>query len=226
MQKKKGAERRRNEVATGLLLILVAVSFVTSLLLDFKFVSPYATLQEDLNYLFENIQNQKISSVTWLVTAVITLLVIPFYITLFRRKLKLLSTLNGLLMLAASAGFMTMALVGLELHREISGIVAEHLDQAGDQIDLQLLGQFQKEQFYRLIGSSCVGVWALGLSLTRIRVPRFPMISTLLLMISGPVLVFFNWYDPDHLAHTGAMTGIIIGVTIFSVRLINKGIFD
>jgi len=226
MQKKKGGERRRNEVATGLLLILVSVSFVASLLLDFKFVSPYATLQEDLNYLFENIRNQKISSITWLVTAVISLLIIPFYITLFRRELKLLSYLNGLLMLAASAGFMTMALVGLELHREISGIVAEHLDQAGDQINLQLLGQFHREQFFRLIGSSCVGVWALGLSLTRIRVPRFPMISTLLLMISGPALVFFNWYDPDHLAHTGAMAGIIIGVTIFCVRLINKGIFD
>jgi len=38
------------------------------------------------------------------------------------------------------------------------------------------------------------------------------------------VLIFFNWYDPDHLARTGAMAGIMIGVVVFCVRLINRGL--
>ncbi len=208
------------------MLILVAVSYVASLLLDFRFVSPYATLQEDLNYLSENAMGQKISSIAWLLTALFSALAIPFYLTLFRKKTNFLSYLNSILMLGASAGFLIMALVGLELHREISGLVAESISQTGDQLHLQLLEQFRKEQFYRLIGSSCVGAWALGLSLSRIKVKRFPMVSTLLLIISGPALVFFNWYDSDHLGHTAAMAGIIIGVSIFCVRLINKGISD
>ncbi len=207
-------------------MILVTISYITSLLLDFKFVSPYATLQEDLTYLAEHIRNQKISSIAWLGTAVVTALAIPFYITLFRKKLRLLSYLNGLLMLAASTGFLLMSLVGLDLFHDISGIVDESIAQSGDELKLQLLNQFRKEQLYRLMGSSCVGIWALGLSLTRFRIPRFPMVSTILLMISGPALVFFNWYDPDHIGRTGAMAGIIIGITIFCVRLINKGIFD
>ena len=86
MQEKKGRTGRRNEVLTGLILILVAISFVTSLLLDFKFVSPYATLQEDLSYLSENDISQKISSIAWLVTALITALSIPFYFSIFRKK--------------------------------------------------------------------------------------------------------------------------------------------
>lgn len=208
------------------MLILVAGSYVASLLLDFRFVSPYATLQEDLNYLSENAMGQKISSIAWLLTALFSALAIPFYLTLFRKKTNFLSYLNSILMLGASAGFLIMALVGLELHREISGLVAESISQTGDQLHLQLLEQFRKEQFYRLIGSSCVGAWALGLSLSRIKVKRFPMVSTLLLIISGPALVFFNWYDSDHLGHTAAMAGIIIGVSIFCVRLINKGISD
>ncbi len=226
MQDKKGKERRRIEVSTGLMLILLAVSYVTSLLLDFNFVSPYATLQEDLSYLSENAMSQKISSIAWLATAVITALSIPFYLSLFRKKMKVLPYLNGLLMMGASAGFLIMALEGLELHKEISGLVAEGIDQAGEQLNLMLLEQFRKEQFYRLIGSSCVGAWTLGLSLTRFKFPRFPMVSTVLLMISGPALVFFNWYDPNHLGHTGAIAGVIIGVSIFCVRLINKGIYD
>lgn len=226
MQEKKGRERRRIEVSTGLILILLAVSYVTSLVLDFKFVSPYATLQEDLNYLSENALSQKISSFAWIVTGSLTAISIPFYLALFRKKMKVLPYLNGLLMMGASAGFLLMALVGLELHKEISGLVAEDIGQTGEQLNLLLLEQFRKEQFYRLIGSSCVGAWALGLSLTRFKFPRFPMVSTILLMISGPALVFFNWYDSDHLGHTGAMVGVIIGVSIFCVRLINKGIYD
>jgi uncharacterized protein DUF4386 len=224
MQEKKGGGRRRNEVTTGLILILVAISYIASLLLDFKFVSPYATLQEDLSYLAEHALSQKISSFAWMITAAITALASPFYLSLFRKKLKVMPYLNALFMLCASAGFLAMSLTGLELHRDISGLMAESIEQTGDQLKLLLLDHFRREQNYRLLGSSFVGVWALGLSLTRFRVSRFPMVSTILLMISGPVLIFFNWYDPDHLGRTGAMAGIIIGVAIFCVRLINKGL--
>lgn len=205
------------------MLILLAFSYITSLLLDFNFVSPYATLQEDLSYLSEHTQNQKISSYSWLATSLITLIAIPYYFRLFRKKLRFLAYLNGFFMLAASAGFLMMAMIGLDLQQEMVMILAEGLEEAGEQAKLTLLDQFRQEQQYRLLGSSCVGLWALGLSLTKFRQARFPLLSTVLLMISGPVLVFFNWYDPDHLARTGAMAGIIIGVMIFCVRLINKG---
>jgi hypothetical protein len=36
-------------------------------------------------------------------------------------------------------------------------------------------------------------------------------------------MIYFNWHDPDHLIRTAAMAGIVIGMTIFCVRLINKG---
>jgi hypothetical protein len=224
MQEQKGRGGRRNEVTTGLLLILLATSYVASLLLDFKFVSPYATLQEDLSYLTEHILSQKLSSLAWLITALTTALTAPFYFFLFRKKLKMIPYLNTLFMLCASTGFLLMSLSGLGLHREISGLLTESIELSGDQMKLQLLDQFRKEQFYRLVGSSFVGAWSLGLSLSRFRIPRFPLVSSILLMISGPALIFFNWYEPEHLGHTGAMAGIIVGVAVFCVRLINKGL--
>ena len=226
MQQKKRNKTRRGEVFTGLLLILLAFSYVTSLLLDFKFVSPYATLQEDLVYLSEHTENQKISSYCWLATSLVTLMAIPFYIRIFRKRFTVLHYLNVLFMLAASAGFMMMAKVGLDLQQEMVAILRDGIEQAGEQAKFYLLDQFRQEQLYRRLGSSCVGLWALGLSLTKFRQARFPLLSTVLLMISGPVLIFFNWYDPDHLAHTGAMAGIIIGVMVFCVRLINKGLSE
>ena len=96
MQQKKRNKTRRAEVVTGLFLILVAFSYITSLLLDFKFVSPNATLQEDLVYLSEHTPSQKISSYSWLATSLITFFAIPFYLRVFNKKPRILHYLNVL----------------------------------------------------------------------------------------------------------------------------------
>ena len=226
MQAKKQKGIRRSEVFTGLLLILVAFSYVTALVLDFNFVSPYSTPKEDLAYLSESITNQKISSLAWLTTAILTLATVPMFLVIFRKRLRVLQYPIGLLMLAASAGFIMMAKAGFELHQGMVVVIEAGLDQAGETAQISLLEQFNQEQLFWKIGGSCVGLWALGVSLTRFRVARIPIISTLLLMVSGPILVFYTWYDPDHLLRTGAMAGIIIGVMVFAVRLINKGLAE
>lgn len=205
------------------MLILVAFSYITSLLLDVKLVSQNATLDEDLAYFSEHILSQKISAYTWLATALFTAIAIPFYLAVFRRRLRVLQYLNGLFMLAASAAFVMMAKYGMEMNLYTVGMLETGMAQTSEQVKLTLLEQFSQEQFYRLIGSSFVGLWAIGLSLTKFKLERFPLISSLLLFLSGPALLFFNWTDPDHLGRTFAMAGIIIGVMVFCVRMINKG---
>ena len=127
-------------------------------------------------------------------------------------------------MLGASAGFLVMGLEGLELHQTMVLSFGEGLDQVDEQIKLTLLDRFRDEQLYRRIGSSFVGLFAIGLSLSKFKLGRFPLFSTILLILSGPALIFFNWYDPDHLVRTIAMAGIVIGVAVFCVKLINKGL--
>lgn len=224
MQQKKYRKVRRTEVVTGFVILLVSFCFVTSLLLDFNFVSPDGTLQEDLAYLSEHTRNKIVNAWSWLVTAMMIMVAIPFYLAVFYKKLRTLHYLNALFMLGASVGFLLMGNLGIELHHNMLYILGEGMEQANEQMKLSLLEQFRQEQFYRRIASSCVGLFAIGLSLTRFRVRRFPILSTILLLISGPTLMFLNWYDPDHLIRTGAMAGIMIGVVIFSVKLINKGL--
>lgn len=215
---------RRREVLAGLIIILVAFSFITSLLLDFNFVSPYATLQEDLSYLSDHIQNQSISSWSWLATGLFTFIAVPFYVVIFSNKLKVLHYVNGLLLLGVSAGFVVMGLVGLELHQTMVQSFGEGFEHVDELMKLDLLERFREEQFYRHIGSSFMGLFAIGLSLSKFKLEKFPLFSMILLILSGPALIFFNWYDPDHLVRTMAMAGIIIGVVVFSVRLINSGV--
>lgn len=216
--------RRRREIRAGLTIILTAFSYITALLLDFNFVSPYTTLQEDLSYLAAHLQNQHISIWAWLVASLVTFLAIPPYILLFHKRLRVLHYVNALLLLGASAGFLFMGISGLDLYHELASGSLSGLEEANEQQRLILLSLYQDELFYRRVGSSFVGAFALGLSFTRFKLKRFPMISSVLLMISGPTMIFLNWHDPDHLVRTAAMAGIIIGISIFSVRIINKGL--
>jgi len=215
---------RRIEVFTGLLFILLSLSYIASLLLDFKFVSLYATPQEDLAYLSEHVGNQGISSCAWMITSFLTLLSLPFYILVLWRHVKVLPLLNTLFILGAAAGFFLMARTGLDLRREMMVVLEEGLETSHEQLVASLMEQFRLEQFYRHIGSSCVGLFAVGLGAGKVWLRRIPLLSAILLILSGPVLVVFNWMEPDHLAHTAAMAGVIIGMALFCIRLINKGL--
>ncbi len=216
--------QRRREVLAGFAMILAVASYVTSLLLDFNFVSPYATLQEDLAYLSNHYKNLQISVWAWLLTSIITFLAIPPYLLLFHRRLKIFHYVNALWLLGASVGFLMMGLAGIELYQELARGMETSMQGTDEQVWIKLLSQFQDEQFYRRIGSSFVGLFAIGLGLTRFKMRRVPIFAVVLLIICGPTMIFFNWSDPDHLIRTAAMAGIVIGVTTFSVRLINKGL--
>lgn len=224
MQQQGSRKYRRREIATGLIILMVAFSFLAALLLNFDFISPYASLQEDLSYLSDHIINQKISVYLWMGTAVLIMITIPLFLATFHKRLRFLHYILAFLMAGASASFLMMAIKGFELHQVMVQTLASGLDQADEASRLRLLEKFREEQYYRYIGSSLIGLFAIGLGLTRIKISRFPIFATILLLLAAPVLIFFNWYDPEDLARTVAMAGVMTGVAIFAVRLINKGL--
>jgi hypothetical protein len=210
-------------VLLGFITLLAAFSYVASLLLDFNFVSPDATIQEDLAYLSNHLQNHQISVWSWLITSFMTFIAIPFYLLLFHKRIKVLPYLNALLLLGASVGFLMMGLTGLGLFHNLTALVQKGIELADEQTRLDLLSMFVDEQFYRRVGSSFLGIFVFGLGLTKFWIKRYPLVSSIILFISGPTMFYFNWHDPDHIIRTAAMAGIVIGMTIFCVRLINKG---
>ena len=223
MQPQSYKKQRRREVWLGVITLLAAFSYVTSLLLDFNFVSPYATIQEDLAYLSNHLQNQQISVWAWLTTALMTFVAIPFYLLLFYRRIKVLPYVNAVLLFGASLGFLMMGLTGLGLFHDLNTALQKGIELADEQSRLELLTLFHDEQFYRRIGSSFLGTFVFGLALTKFWIRRYPLVSSLLLILSGPTMIYFNWTDPEHIIRTAAMAGIVVGMTIFCVRLINKG---
>ena len=224
MAQESRSKLRSIEVITGLIIILIGFSFITAMLSAFNVGSPYSTLQEDLVYLSDHSANQQINTWAWLATAVLTFIAIPFYLMAFHKRLKALHYVNAVLMLGAGAGALMMGWVGLQLNQALMQNVAEGIALADEQVKLGILQYLRDEQTYMDLGGICASLFAIGLSFTKFRLKRFPFISTVLLMVCGPALIFFNWYDPDHVLRTAAMAGLIIGMIIFCIRLINKGL--
>lgn len=224
MQDNKRRNRRNIEVATGFFIIITVFSYIASILLDFNFVSPDTTLYEDLSYLSDHFNTQRVSSLAWIITASLTFLSIPFFILVFNKKLKFLHIIGSLFLLTASICFFMTGWLGLEFSKSVSILLADSISNVEDNVKLQLLNDFREEQYFKRIASSSIGIFAILLSLARFKVRAFPIFSILLFMIAGPVLIFFNWYDTDHVLRTSAMAAIAIGMTIFCIRLINKGL--
>lgn len=224
MQNNKLRSRRNIEVATGFFILLTAFSYIFSILLDFNFVSPYTTLMEDMSYLLDHDETQRLSSYAWLLTSVLTLLSIPFYILTFHKKLKWLHYFSALFLLAASASFFFTGWLGLQFSESISIALTDNISNLEDSVKLQLLNDFNEEQYFKRIASSCIGIFVIFLSMSRFRIRAFPLFSTLFLFIGGPVLIFFNWYDTNHILRTSAMAVIAAGIIIFGIKLIYSGL--
>ena len=224
MQDNKLRSRRNIEVATGFFILLTAFGYIFSILLDFNFVSPYTTLLEDLSYLLDHDETQRLSSYAWLLTSVLTLLSIPFYILTFHKKLKWLHYFSALFLLAASACFFITGWLGLQFSESISIALTDNISNLEDSVKLQLLNEFNEEQYFKRIASTCIGIFVIFLGMSRFKIRAFPLFSTLFFFIGGPVLIFFNWYDTNHILRTSAMAVIAVGIIIFGIRLIYSGL--
>ena len=96
-------------------------------------------------------------------TALLILTAIPLFLATFHRRLRFLHYINALLMVGASGSFLFMAIKGFELHQIMVQTLASGMDQADEASRLQLLEKFREEQNYRYIGSSLIGLFAIGL---------------------------------------------------------------
>lgn len=224
MPKGKAKQSRRREIGAGLIFLLAVAVFIAALIADFQFISPYTTLEEDLQYLINNPEGSMLSTWFWLASGVATFFSAPLIFLVFNTHSRVLAWFSGLLVLAASACFLMMGIEGFHLQEEIRQLAGSDLGTMAEDSKFKLLSSFRQEQLWRFAGSSGLGAFAFMAGLSRIRIQAFPIMASVLLIICGPALIYFNWTDPDHVLRTAALTGVLVGISVFSLRLVNRGL--
>jgi len=216
--------RRKTEVVTGFIMLLTTFCFIAAILVDFNFISPYTTLYEDLSFLIDHRNNQVISSYAWFIVASLIFISIPLYIFTFNGRLKALHYVASLFILAASAGLFLTGWLGLEFSNSIKEVITTSIQNIEENNKLRLLSDFRDIQYYKRLVSSSLAVFVILLGLTKFRVKLFPVLSSILFITAGPVLIFFNWYDTEHILMTSAIAVIATGMIVLCLKLIYSGL--
>ena len=94
---------RNTEIITGIFSILAGLALILTIITRFEFISFFSSLNEDLDYLLDNMQLLKLNSIIWLVTALIITVSASTFIVLLNPWHKLFSWLTGFFMILAAA---------------------------------------------------------------------------------------------------------------------------
>lgn len=220
MHNNKRGKIRKIEVLTGIILILATLSILISYLLNFEYISPEHSIEEDMNFLLESTIPQRISSIAWMITALFTLSLLPFYLITFYRFHRITHIINGLMITIMATVFFRTALAGLS----IANIVESFPENESIQSVNQVLSLIKDTILLIQTGITVFGGYVFILSISRFKKAMIPLFGTILLFLSGPVLIVFIWMNPEHLILTSAMAAASIGLFISGTKLVNKGL--
>ena len=214
--------KRKTEIAFGLLLILAVVASLVAYILHFDYSLPNASMEEDLSFLKDDLPGQKISAISSIVSGIANLILLPSYLLLFWRFQKGMHILNGFFILIISFAFYLTGLTELK-------IVKETLATGEDQISYLLSGNFilpaiRQIYFLQQIGLTAIGAFATVLTISRFREVRFPVFGSTLAFIAGPVIIAFTWINPEHILLTTSLAVAWTGLLIIGARLVNRGL--
>ncbi len=219
MQNNKRKNVRIIEVLTGIIIVLAALSVVLSFLFNFEFTGPDHSLAEDLNNLADNTAQQRSSSISWMVTASLFVILLPFYLVIFYRDQPLIHILNSLVITGMAVAFFRASLAGFAVVEIIKALPADQPSQP----DPQVLTYIRDMVMLTRIGLTAYGSFVILLSISRFRKTRFNIFGRILLFLSGPLLVIFTWVDPEHVLFNTALAAASIGLFITGVNFVNKG---
>jgi len=74
------------------------------------------------------------------------------------------------------------------------------------------------------IGLTAYGGYIFVLSITIFRRIKFSGFLTILLFLSGPVLIVYTWLNPEHIITTSSLAISAIGLLMTGTKLVNKGL--
>lgn len=205
---------------TGIIIILSTLSIVFSYLFNFEFASPDHSLTDDFSYLSDNITLQRSSSISWMVTACLFVVLIPFYLIVFYRDQPVIHILNSLIITGMAVVFFRASLAGFAVVKTIAALPADHSAQPEPQVLSYIRDMIQ----LTWIGLTGFGGYVFLLSIRRFRKARVTIIGRILLFSSGPFLVIFTWRDPEHILFNTALAAASIGLFFTGVMFVNKGV--
>jgi hypothetical protein len=219
--------KRRNiriiEINVGLFLIFSVISILIAILLRFDYTVPNATIEDDIDFLAENITPQRVSAIAWLIAGLLNLSFLPLYLILFRRFQKSILIINGLLILCMAFIFFKLGITELNIAKIVNHSFGSTILINSQDTTFFLLNVKKVISLFK-IGTSSLGAFATLFTISNFREIKFPVFGSSLAFLGGPILIAFTWLNPDQIIATSALALTMMGLLIIGAFLVNRGL--
>ncbi|MCK4923289.1 MAG: hypothetical protein KAS71_19715 [Bacteroidales bacterium] len=209
---------RNTEVATGIFSVLAGLALIFTIITRFEFISFFSSLNEDLEYLHDNIQLLKINSIIWLITGLIITVSASTFIVLLNPWHKLFSWLTGFFMILAAAMISLSGIKGLIVIEILLNF--NNLEFSNHEIlKLSIFTLAQEKEIYITSAYSLLGFGFLSLGLFALRTRSMTILTGIVSLITGIILPVFTSLIPESLLAdiglvAGSITFMVIGMRI------------
>lgn len=209
---------RSTEIITGIFSIFAGLALIATIITRFEFISFFSSLNEDLEYLLDNIQLLRLNSIIWIVTSLILTVSASTFIVLLNPWHKLFSWMTGFFFILASAMISVSGIKGLSVIE-----ILLHYNEMGlsnlDVVKINIFSLAREKELYIITSYTLLGFGFLSLGLFALRSRSITIFMGIVSIISGIILPVFNSLIPESLLSdiglvAGSITFMVIGIRI------------
>lgn len=214
---------RNTEVIAGLFALLSGIMLIFTILTRFEYITLFSSLNEDLEYLMDNITLLRINAVIWVITSLVVTVSASTFIVILNPFHKLFSWLTGFFLILSAA---MICVSGIKALSVID--ILQHFDQLelldSEILRLSIYTLSREKEIYIIAAYTLLGFGFLSLGLFTFRTRRLSYFTAFVSTITGIIVPVFTSLIPESvLADIGLVAGSITFMVV-GVRLLFSGV--
>lgn len=221
--RKQTKSTKNTEIVTGIFSILAGLGLIFTILTRFEFISYFSNINEDLDYLLDNIQLLKLNSIIWILTSLILTVSASSFIVILSPWHKLFAWLTGFFMILAAAmisvsGIKGFSVIEIILHYKELEITNFEI------LKLNIFTLAREKELYISSAYTLIGLSFLSLGLFALRTRSMSIAIGIICVATGIMLPVFTSLIPESLLADIALLAGSISFMFIGVRIVFNGL--
>jgi hypothetical protein len=220
---KKRIISRNTEVITGLFSLFSGIMLIFTILTRFEYITLFSSLNEDLEYLIDNISLLRLNAIIWVVTSLVVTVSASTFIAILNPFHRLFSWLTGFFLILSAAmisvaGIKALSVIDILQHFNELELLDNNI------LRLSIYTLSREKEVYIMAAYTLLGLGFFSLGLFTFRTRRLSLFTAFVSTITGIIVPVFTTLIPEGiLADIGLVAGSITFMVI-GVRLLFSGV--
>ena len=215
--------RRSPEIVAGIFALFTGISVVATLLTRIEFLSNYSSIQEDIEYLNENLIYLRIDSIIWIISSIFLTLSAAAFLVVFQPHEPILAFLQGFFLILASAMFCISGIKGFCILDLMTHYPEPDIG-AAEAIRYTIFSLSREKEIFIIASYTLIGLSFFMIGLFTLITRKISIATGIICIITGITLPVFSSLSPKSIPASAGIAMACILFFILSYRLLFKGL--